>query len=144
MPEEKNKKIRKTNTVSTDSKAINKTGNSTGDTGDTGQQQDTAIKMDEILKVLFGVSRKVLLAMLNSLFAETFDVESTHISFENNEFVSDDYDIIRGDLFLNLLDHRDKAYHYHIEFQTRHKAGMVIRMFDYGFKKGKQLSGDSP
>ncbi len=32
------------------------------------------------------------------------------------------------------------TYHYHIEFQTKHEAGMVIRMFEYGFKKGKELS----
>ena len=123
-----------------------KTKEGNGEGQEPGQQQDSAVKMDEILKVLFGVSKKVLLAMLNSLFEENFDAESTSITYENSEFVSDDYDIIRGDLFLKLQADPDKPYHYHIEFQTRHEAGMVIRMFEYGFGKGKELaelSGDT-
>ncbi len=33
-------------------------------------------------------------------------------TFENNEFVTDDYDIIRGDLFLKISND-NKPYHYH-------------------------------
>ncbi|MBZ9614671.1 RpnC/YadD family protein [Clostridium estertheticum] len=77
--------------------------------------------------------------MMNSLFKEDFDVEMTEITFENNEFVSDDYDIIRGDLFLKISK-GNKPYHYHIELQTKNDATMVIRMFEYGFKKAKELS----
>ena len=104
---------------------------------DNGNEQ--RVKLDEILKSLFAVSKKVLITMMNSLFKEDFDVEMTEISFENNEFVSDDYDIIRGDLFLKISK-ENKPYHYHIELQTKNDATMVIRMFEYGFKKAKELA----
>ena len=62
-------------------------------------ENEQRVKLDEILKSLFAVSKKVLITMMNSLFKENFDDKMTEITFENNEFVSDDYDIIRGDLF---------------------------------------------
>ena len=77
--------------------------------------------------------------MMNSLFHENYDIDSTEITFENNEFVTDDYDIIRGDLFLKISND-NKPYHYHIELQTKNDKTMVIRMFEYGFKKAKELS----
>ena len=95
-------------------------------------ENEQRVKLDEILKSLFAVSKKVLITMMNSLFKENFDVEMTEITFENNEFVSDDYDIIRGDLFLKISK-ENKPYHYHIELQTKNDTTMVIRMFEYGF-----------
>jgi hypothetical protein len=38
------------------------------------------VKLDEILKSLFNVSKKVLIKMMNSLFNESFDVEMTEIT----------------------------------------------------------------
>ena len=102
-------------------------------------ENEQRIKLDEILKSLFAVSKKVLITMMNSLFKENFDVKMTEITFENNEFVSDDYDIIRGDLFLKISK-GNKPYHYHIELQTKNDATMVIRMFEYGFKEAKELT----
>jgi putative ABC transport system permease protein len=75
------------------------------------------VKLDEILKSLFNVSAKVLINMLNSLFKENYTVETTAVSFASNEFVDDEYHILRGDLFLKLSD-ADKSNHYHIEIQT--------------------------
>jgi len=100
---------------------------------------ENRVKLDEVLKSLFNVSKKVLIEMLNSLFHENYDIDSTEITFENNEFVTDDYDIIRGDLFLKISND-NKPYHYHIELQTKNDKTMVIRMFEYGFKKAKELS----
>ena len=101
--------------------------------------EDQSVKLDEILKSLFVVSKKVLITMMNSLFKEDFDEGMTEITFENNEFVSDEYDIIRGDLFLKISQN-NKPYHYHIELQTKNDSTMVIRMFEYGFKKAKELA----
>ena len=109
-------------------------------------ENDQRVKLDEIVKSLFTVSKKVLITMMNNLFKENFDDEMTEITFENNEFISDDYDIIRGDLFLKISK-ENKPYHYHIELQTRNDSTMVIRMFEYGFKKAKELAkydGDDP
>ncbi|WP_394884703.1 hypothetical protein [Clostridium butyricum] len=61
---------------------------------------ENRVKLDEVLKSLFNVSKKVLIEMMNSLF------------HENNEFVTDDSDIIRGDLFLKISND-NKPYHYH-------------------------------
>ncbi|WHH57506.1 hypothetical protein [Petroclostridium sp. X23] len=104
-----------------------------------GQDNDQRVKLDEILKSLFAVSKKVLIEMMNSLFYENFDVDMVEVTFENNEFISDEYDIIRGDLFLKISQN-DKPYHYHIELQTLNDATMVIRLFEYGFKKAKELA----
>lgn len=100
---------------------------------------ENRVKLDEVLKSLFNVSKKVLIEMMNSLFHENYDIDSTEITFENNEFVTEDYDIIRGDLFLKISND-NKPYHYHIELQTKNDKTMVIRMFEYGFKKAKELS----
>ncbi|WHH57509.1 hypothetical protein [Petroclostridium sp. X23] len=97
------------------------------------------VKLDEILKSLFAVSKKVLVTMMNSLFHEDFDVDTTEVTFENNEFISNEYDIIRGDVFLKISQD-EKPYHYHIELQTLNDATMVIRLFEYGFKKAKELA----
>jgi hypothetical protein len=80
--------------------------------------------------------------MMNSLFKENYDLGNTEITFENNEFVTDDYDIIRGDLFLKISKEK-KPYHYHIELQTKNDETMIIRMFEYGFKKAKEISRNS-
>ena len=106
------------------------------------EDREERVKLDQILKSLFNVSRKVLIEMMNSLFKEDYDLENTEITFENNEFVTDDYDIIRGDLFLKISKEK-KPYHYHIELQTKNDETMIIRMFEYGFKKAKEISRNS-
>ena len=73
---------------------------------------ENRVKLDEVLKSLFNVSKKVLIEMMNSLFHENYDIDSTEITFENNEFVTDDYDKIRGYLFLKISNDK-KPYHYH-------------------------------
>jgi hypothetical protein len=79
--------------------------------------------------------------MLNSLFEENFDLENTKISISNNEFVTEELSILRGDLFLTVSGtKKPEPYHYHIEFQTLNDATMVIRMFEYGFKKARELA----
>lgn len=97
------------------------------------------VKLDEILKLLFTVSNKVLINMFNSLFKENYVAETTEVSFASNEFVDDAYNILRGDLFLNLRD-ADKVNHYHIEIQTLNDDSMVIRMLEYGMSKAKELA----
>ena len=106
-------------------------------------KKSDSVKLDQILKSLFNVSKKVLIGMMNSLFKENYDVENTDITFENNEFVTDDYDIIRGDLFLKISK-EEKPYHYHIELQTKNDDTMVIRMFEYGVKKAKEILRNNP
>ena len=97
------------------------------------------VKLDEVLKFLFSTSNKVLVNLLNGVFEEKFEPDEVEVSVSNNEFIEDDLSILRGDLFLDILEKHDKV-SYHIEFQTKNDQSMVIRMFEYGFRKGKEQS----
>lgn len=99
-------------------------------------QETEHIKLDEILKSLFTVSNKVLLDMMNTLFHEDYKIEETLITVGNNEFITSKYDVLRGDLFLELNSEKNQAYH--IEFQTKNDKTMIIRMFEYDFFKAKE------
>jgi len=104
------------------------------------KENSERVKLDEILKSLFTTSNKVLVNMMNSLFKENFDVEVTKVNFGKNELdiVTDDYNIIKGDIFLKMFT-EDVSQHYHIELQTRNDTTMIIRMLEYGFGKAKEL-----
>ena len=49
---------------------------------------------------------------------------------------------MRGDVFFDILNDESEKTCYHLEVQTRNDSTMVIRMFEYGFKKGKEQSGN--
>jgi hypothetical protein len=102
-------------------------------------KQPENVKMDEILKQLFQVSNNVLVVMLNSLFGKDIDPEKTEVEISNNEFVTEELGLLRGDLFLTLTN-SEKKNRFHIEFQTIQDRGMVIRMFEYGFHKARELA----
>lgn len=96
------------------------------------------VKLDEVLKFLFSTSSKVLVQLLNGIFEEDFNIDEVELTVSNNEFVEDDLGILRGDMFFDLLNkNRDKV-SYHIEFQTKNDSTMIVRMFEYGLKKGKE------
>jgi len=105
-----------------------------------GQNKSNKIKLDQIVKSLFTVSSKVLVNMMNSLFKENFDAEVTQVSFSKDELdiKFDNYDIIRGDLFIKLLT-QEESQHYHIELQTKNDSTMILRMLEYGLTKAKEL-----
>lgn len=94
------------------------------------------VKLDEVLKFLFSTSNKVLVKLLNGIFEENFNVDEVELTVSNNEFVEDDLGILRGDMFFDILNKNSDKVSYHIEFQTKNDNTMVIRMFEYGFRKG--------
>ncbi|WP_300856920.1 hypothetical protein [uncultured Clostridium sp.] len=96
------------------------------------------VKLDEVLKFLFSTSNKVLVKLLNGIFDEKFDVDEVELTVSNNEFVEDDLGILRGDMFFDILNKNHNKASYHIEFQTKNDNTMIVRMFEYGFKKGKE------
>ena len=51
---------------------------------------ENRVQLDEVLKSLFNVSKKVLVEMMNSLFHEDYDIDNTEVTFENNEFITDE------------------------------------------------------
>jgi hypothetical protein len=106
--------------------------------GDDRKQQEI-IKLDQILKLLFRMSKKVTIDLLNGLFEEEFSSDEVSVEYGNSEFIKDDLDRIIGDVFINI--HKGTyLYHYHIEFQTTNDNSMVIRMFQYGFEKALELN----
>ena len=96
------------------------------------------VKLDEVLKFLFSTSNKVLVKLLNGIFNENFNVDEVELTVSNNEFVEDDLGILRGDMFFDILNKDYDKASYHIEFQTKNDNTMIIRMFEYGFRKGKE------
>ena len=102
------------------------------------ESESERINLDEIVKSLFGASKKVLVRMMNSLFSEDFDPELTDVTVENSEFIGGDFGVIRGDLFYRIVKN-EKPIHYHVEIQTLYDKTMAIRMFEYGLGKATEL-----
>ena len=98
------------------------------------------VNLDEILKSLFSTSDKVLINLLNGIFDENFREDEVSISIANNEFIGQNFDIIIGDKFFEIGDFNGKKAYFHLEFQTKNDSTMVIRMFEYGFKKAAENS----
>ncbi|MGL5066820.1 MAG: hypothetical protein ACRC6T_03185 [Sarcina sp.] len=96
-----------------------------------------SVKLDQILKYLFNTSNKVLVKLLNGLFDESFDEDEVEITVSNNEYIEESLDVLRGDMFYNALDSKGKKVGYHIEFQTKNDSTMVVRTFEYGFRKAR-------
>ena len=94
--------------------------------------------IDEIMKYLFGVSKETLINMLNSLFNQNFNVDNAEITQTNGEFVDENFDITRGDLFY-LVTEKSKPYNLHIELQTRPDGFMAIRVLEYDIKKAAEI-----
>ena len=98
---------------------------------------NTAVKMDELIKRLFHLSKKPLLNLLNALYNDNIE-ESAGVEYGSAEFVHENLVKSIADLFINVYSRR-AAYRYHIEFQTTHDKNIVIRMFRYGFEKAKEV-----
>ena len=98
------------------------------------------IQLDEVLKFLFSTSKKVLINLLNGIFDENFQEDEVSITVANNEFIKNNFDVIKGDMFFEINASSDKKAYYHLEFQTKNDKTMVIRTFEYGFKKAQENS----
>ena len=101
------------------------------------------VKLDEILKFLFNSSQPVLVKLLNSIFDENFKEDEVSVTITNSEFVEDTLEVLRGDMIFKIFNKEDEDFekhkmNYHLEFQTKNDNTMVIRMFEYGFRKGKE------
>jgi hypothetical protein len=90
------------------------------------------------MKVLFKLSKKVIINLMNGLFDENFISDEVTIEYGNSEFIEDNFDRIVGDIFITIR-RKNQTYNYHIEFQTTNDNSMVIRMFRYGFEKAHEI-----
>ena len=101
-----------------------------------------SVKLDQILKYLFNTSNKVLVNLLNGLFDENFSEDEVNITISNNEFIEESLDVLRGDIFYTSLNNTGKKVNYHLEFQTKNDSTMVVRTFEYGFRKARDEAND--
>ena len=101
------------------------------------RKSNNRAQIDEIMKYLFSVSKETLINMLNSLFKQSFSVDNAAILQTNSEFVDENFDITRGDLFYRVID-ESKQYNLHIELQTRADGYMTIRLLEYDIKKADE------
>jgi hypothetical protein len=99
-----------------------------------------SIKLDQMMRVLFGLSKKVMVPLLGGLFGERFASDQVTIQYGNGKFVDHKLGQIEGDLFITVRTADGKQFSYHIEFQTHNDGQMVIRMFRYSFEKAVELA----
>lgn len=96
------------------------------------------IKLDQLMKVMFKLSKKVTVNLLNGLFDENYNPKDVKIQYTNNEFILENLEKIYGDMFIRV-EHYTKIITYHIEFQTQNDKSMAVRMFRYGFEKAVEV-----
>ena len=109
------------------------------------QERRESVQLDEIMRLLFDMSKETLVNMLNGLFGETFDPAAVEITKENAKFVNEQLEIIEGDLFLRVTTPPAKPHLFHIEFQTAEDKTMAIRVLRYDIGKAAEnqnLSGN--
>ena len=111
------------------------------------QERRESVKLDEIMRLLFDMSKETLVNMLNGLFGETFDPELVDITKDSTKFVNEQLEIIEGDLFLRVFEPKEisKPHLFHIEFQTNEDRAMAIRVLRYDISKAAEnqlLSGN--
>ena len=88
------------------------------------------IKLDQILKLLFNLSKPTLINVINGLFGENYTInDDVGVVKTSTEYVKQSLDIIRADLFLRVTT-KEKSYDYHVEFQLT-TDNMIIRMLEY-------------
>ena len=78
---------------------------------------------------------------------KNFKEDEVSVTITNSEFVEDTLEILRGDMFFKIFDKANKDFekhkmNYHLEFQTKNDNTMIIRMFEYGFRKGKENTNE--
>ena len=95
-------------------------------------EQSVPLNMDEIMKMLFQLSDKLTIRMINSLFGKNIPLDAVVI-YENVEIhrfsqTKQAVEELRADMIININGER-----YHIEFETVNSKVMTVRMFEYGF-----------
>jgi len=110
------------------------------------KERQESVKLDEIMRLLFDMSKETLVNMLNGLFGETLDPALVDITKDNAKFVNEQLEIIEGDLFLRVTKPLVKPYLFHIEFQTAEDKEMAIRVLRYDLNKAvenQRLTGNN-
>ena len=89
------------------------------------------IRLDRIMKMLFEVSKPLMIRIINYFFNEDYDVNQDYrIEFTNKESVSKDLELSIADLVIEV----ETVPRFHFEFQLN-RDSMALRMFEYGYRE---------
>ncbi|TNJ67921.1 hypothetical protein FE784_01895 [Paenibacillus hemerocallicola] len=69
-----------------------------------------SIKLDQMMRVLFGLSKKVMVPLLGGLFGERFASDQVTIQYGNGKFVDHKLGQIEGNLFITVRTADGKQY----------------------------------
>ena len=96
------------------------------------QERRESVKLDAIVKLLFSVSKPLLVNAINGLFNTTYDPDETDVDVIKTatEYAKKDMSLIRADLFIQVRAD-GKSVDYHLEFQLAADSRMVVRLFEY-------------
>ena len=99
------------------------------------KERQESVKLDEVMRLLFDMSKPVLVNMINNLFGERFDPDIVEISKDNGKFVNEQLNMLEGDFFLRIVESSGKPHLYHIEFQTFRDDTISVRILQYDIEK---------
>jgi len=92
-----------------------------------------SVKLDQIIKLLFNVSKPTLIHAINGLFSENYSPNDADVDITKTatEFVKKNLDVIRVDLFVQVTAQK-KSRDYHIEFQLASGgSNIIVRLLEY-------------
>ncbi|NYB75575.1 Rpn family recombination-promoting nuclease/putative transposase [Sedimentibacter hydroxybenzoicus DSM 7310] len=96
------------------------------------------IRLDETLKLLFDVSKPLVINIVNYFFNESFDVNQKYdVEFMATESADLNMELRKADLLLKIGGKQK----FHFEFQLNGERFMVLRMFDYGYREAVKDTG---
>lgn len=77
-----------------------------------------SVKLDQIIKLLFNVSKPTMIHAINGLFGEKYNPDDADVDVIKTatEFVKNNLDVIRADLFVQVTE-QGKSRDYHIDLR---------------------------
>lgn len=98
------------------------------------KERSESVRLDETVKLLFEVSKELLVKTLNALFKTDFDIDSIEIDKIATELVTNDFDLLSADIFIKITQDKENPHIFHIEIQTK-PDNMAFRAFEYAIMK---------
>jgi hypothetical protein len=98
------------------------------------KERQEPVKLDQIVKLLFEVSKDLLVKTLNALFKTDFEIDSLDIDKIATELVTDDFDLLHADIFIKITQDKENPHIFHIEIQTK-PDDMAFRTLEYALRK---------
>ncbi|RAV00997.1 hypothetical protein [Paenibacillus sp. YN15] len=92
------------------------------------------VRLDRMMRLLFRLSHKTVVRLINGLFDEAFDPADVKLVYEDAKLVSPVLSQLEAD-FLVTVRTLAAGQEYHVEFQTLPDSTMAVRMFQYGFSR---------